>query len=54
VSRGSTADINPELWAIEDGKLYLNLNEDVQSNWNTDRTGYIKKADLNWPGVLAK
>jgi hypothetical protein len=54
VSRGTTADILPELWAIEDGKLYLNLNQDVQNTWNADRGGQIKKADRNWPGMLGK
>jgi hypothetical protein len=52
VSRGSTADIDPDAWAIVDGKLYLNLNMDVQNTWNKDRPGYIKKADRNWPKVL--
>jgi hypothetical protein len=54
VSRGSTADIDPEAWAIVDGRLYLNLNKDVQDIWNKDRPGYIRKADENWPGVLKK
>jgi len=54
VSRGSTADIDPEAWAIVDGKLYLNLNKDVQKIWNQDRSGYIGKADKNWPQLLSK
>jgi hypothetical protein len=37
VSRGYTADIDPEAWTIVDGKLYLN---------------YSRKGDGNWPGVL--
>jgi YHS domain-containing protein len=54
VSRGTTADIDPDAWAIVDGKLYLNLNKDVQSLWDQDRQGYIKKADHNWPELLKK
>jgi hypothetical protein len=54
VSRGSTADIDPEAWAIVDGKLYLNLNLDVQNIWNKDIQGYINKADKNWPRLLGK
>jgi YHS domain-containing protein len=54
VSRKTTADIDPEAWAIVDGKLYLNLNKDVQTIWNKDRPGYIKKADQNWPKLLGK
>jgi YHS domain-containing protein len=52
VSQGSTADIDPEAWAIVDGKLYLNLNKDVQTLWDKDRAGYIKMADKNWPELL--
>ena len=54
VSQGTTADIDPEAWAIVDGKLYLNLNKDVQTLWNKDRTGYIEMADKNWPKLLKK
>jgi len=52
VSRGSTADIVPEAWAIVDGKLYLNLNLDVQKKWQQDREAYIKEADSNWPRLM--
>ncbi len=51
VSRGTTADIGPGSWRIVDGKLYLNLNQEVQVPWE-DIPGYIKKADQNWPAVL--
>jgi len=54
VSRKTTADIDPEAWAIVDGKLYLNLNKDVQTIWNKDRPGYINKADQNWPKLLGR
>ena len=54
VSQGKTADIDPEAWAIVDGKLYLNLNKDVQKIWDQDRPGYIKKADRNWPELLKR
>ena len=54
VSQGKTADIDPEAWSIVDGRLYLNLNKDVQNLWDKDRPGYIKKADQNWPKLLNK
>jgi YHS domain-containing protein len=54
VSQGTTADFDPKAWSVVDGKLYLNLNEDVQNLWMSDMTAYIKKADENWPGVLKK
>jgi hypothetical protein len=50
---GTTANIDPvNGWKIVDGKLYLNLNKDIQGKWMKDIPGYIEKADRNWPGVL--
>jgi YHS domain-containing protein len=47
-------DIKPEAWSIVDGKLYLNKNLDVRETWRKDIPGNIKKANMNWPGVLKK
>jgi YHS domain-containing protein len=54
VSQGKTADIEPEAWNIIGGKLYLNLNKEVQELWSKDPRGYIEKADRNWPGIRGK
>jgi hypothetical protein len=54
VSRGSTADIDPQFWSIEDGKLYLNLNTKVNKLFHEDLSGNIKKAHENWPSVIKK
>jgi len=54
VSRGYAVDIDPEAWHILDGKLYLNYNKDVQTEWRKDIPGYVKKADQNWPKILAE
>ena len=54
MSRGSTADIDPEVWTIVDGKLYLNLNRKVNKIWAEDRAVNIEKADSNWPSVIQK
>jgi hypothetical protein len=37
-----------------DGKLYLNLDADIQNKWLKDIPGYIKKADANWPKIKDK
>ncbi|MBM3357063.1 MAG: YHS domain protein [Betaproteobacteria bacterium] len=52
VAQGYTPEIDPNAWSVVDGKLYLNLNRDIQARWNKDIPGYIKKADANWPRVL--
>jgi YHS domain-containing protein len=49
VSQGTTAPIDPEAWKIVDGRLYLNLDRDIQQIWEQDVPGYIAKADANWP-----
>lgn len=54
VSRGYAVDIDPEAWAIEGGKLYLNYSKSVQRTWNQDRPGYIAKAEAQWPTIAAK
>ena len=54
VASGYAVKIEPEAWSVVDGKLYLNYDRNVQADWKKDVPGYIRKADANWPGVLAK
>ena len=54
VSRGYAVDIDPNAWAIQGGKLYLNYSQAVQRSWNQDRAGYIAKAQAQWPAVAAR
>ena len=52
VAQNYTARGNPANWAIVDGKLYLNYNNEIQERWNKDIPGFIASADKNWPAVL--
>lgn len=54
VSQAKTADIDPEAWTLFDGKLYLNLNKDVQRLWEKDLREYVRKADEYWPRISGK
>jgi YHS domain-containing protein len=54
VSKGHTADVNPNIWKIVDGKLYLNKNWLAGKLWNGDIPGNITKADKNWPEIVSK
>ncbi len=47
-AQGYAVKIEPDAWAIEGGKLYLNYNKSVQKDWDKERSGYIKKADINY------
>lgn len=54
VSQGYTAKIDPEAWAIVDGRLYLNYSKSVQKQWSEDVPGNIAKGDANWPRIRAE
>ncbi len=54
VSQGYTASINPHAWKIVEGKLYLNYSKGVQRLWEENTDGHIKRADENWPRILAQ
>lgn len=54
VSRGYTADVDPEAWAVVSGKLYLNYSKRVRGLWQEDVSGNIRKADANWPELRNK
>jgi YHS domain-containing protein len=51
VSEGYTAEIDPDAWRIEGGKLYLNYSKSVQERWAKNIPGNIQKADGNWPKI---
>ena len=45
------ADIDPERWAIVDGKLYLNNNRFAHALWSVNKGANIASADGNWSAV---
>lgn len=45
---GKKFDGDPRYHKVVDGKLYLNLNGDIQAKWNEDIEGNLKKANANW------
>ena len=42
---------DPEVWTIVGGKLYLNLDKDIQQKWEKDIPGFFVKAEKNWPEI---
>lgn len=54
VAQGYRVKIEPDAWAIRNGKLYLNYDKSVQKTWSENPDGYIAQANSNWPGLLAK
>jgi len=53
VSEGYTAPIDPQAWAILDGRLYLNYSRSIHRRWQADIPGRIARADRNWPRLAA-
>ncbi len=47
-------DVNPELWRIVDGRLYLNVHKEAQTRWLEDVKGNLAQADKNWPRIKDK
>ena len=48
VSKGYTADGDPNAWKIVDGKLYLNYNQQVKEKWEMEQQQRIEEGKRNW------
>ncbi|MEM1342450.1 MAG: YHS domain-containing (seleno)protein [Pseudomonadota bacterium] len=51
VSKGGKVPGNPNLWRIVDGKLFLNITENVVGFWEEDIPGNIDLAETNWVSI---
>ena len=49
---GYLVKIEPESWTILGGKLYLNYDAKVQSQWEQDIPGYIQKANVSFEQLI--
>jgi len=54
VSVGKKFVGDPEVWRLVDGRLYLNLDENIQDQWLKDVPGRIKTANENWQRIKDK
>src|SRR5215469_10904674 len=50
---GHKDTVDPEAWAIVDGKLYLTHMSQAMDDWRQNPADYIKQADANWAAVKA-
>jgi YHS domain-containing protein len=48
VSKGYTADGDPQAWKIVDGKLFLNYSPAVKEKWEKEQEENIRKGESNW------
>ena len=54
IAEGDKSEVDPEAWAIVDGKLYLNGDLRVHERWEKNRAANINQADANWPALRNK
>ena len=54
VGLGKLFPVDITTWQVRDGKLYLNLNQDILKKFNADFAGNVAKADKNWPALVKK
>ena len=49
VSKGFTADSNPEAWHVENGRLYLFADKNVRDSWVAAiPEGSVERSEQNW------
>lgn len=54
VAKGKKIEVDPKVWEVVDGRLYLNVNGDVQKIWQSNQMKNIDKASMNWGKIHAK
>ncbi len=54
VAQGYLVKIEPDAWAVRDGKLYLNYDKSVQKTWSEKPDAFIEEANHKWPDLIAK
>jgi YHS domain-containing protein len=54
VSHGYTADGDPQIWKVVDGRLYLNYNQKAKEVWEKDMNTLIEEGQKNWSEFQTK
>lgn len=52
VSQGYLVKIEPDAWSIRDGRLYLNYDIGIRTQWEQNVASHIAAADKNWPSLV--
>ena len=48
VAHGEKYEVDPKMWTIVGGKLYLNFDRQVRDDWRKNKLANIKDADVQW------
>ena len=49
--KGATINIDPEAWAIIEGKLYLGYGRNFMEKFEAKSGDFLARAEANWPAV---
>ncbi len=53
IALGKKFDGDPRYWRIVSGRLYLNLNKEIQAEWLKDVGGNLVKSEANWRRLIS-
>lgn len=51
MAHGGDVPTDPRAWTIHEGKLYLNMIEEVTTTWRYSPNKLIERADLKWKAM---
>jgi YHS domain-containing protein len=55
MAEGYAAESDPvNGWTIHEGRLYLNWDAEVTSDWRKSKASYLRNSESNWPEVEAQ
>ncbi len=54
LAQGAKSDVDPEVWDIVDGKLYLMVSGGTQSVWQKRKKAYIELANKAWRSIISQ
>ena len=54
VTQDGLVKVEPHLFTVRDGKLYLNYDDGIQAKWLKDSEAFIRQADAKFPALLKK
>jgi YHS domain-containing protein len=54
LAEGKKIAVSPTSWAVVNGLLYLNYNEQIHRQWKKNPSGLIEKANGNWETLKFK
>lgn len=53
VAENKLVKVNPKVFEIRDGKVYLFYNDKIRNTWVQDASNFIKRADQNFDALIA-